>query len=181
MIGEKQQFFFIFQVSIFSFFYPISLNSVGDTSDRHWFDGLCQDIKINVRKTYISTKIYGRKNSSWSIIFSLFLKSALRRTDTSVIVVKEKLWKLSKGGMKDGEEKQLFVPSWCPPAPQLPSPYYSTFYGNSFLGATFLHTMMLMMIALPFVVDSDLKKNIIYYNFLVFWPIFLLQYLFIWL
>ena len=28
---------------------------------------------------------------------------------------------------------------------------YSTFYGNSFLGATFLHTMMLMMIALPFV------------------------------
>ena len=69
MIGEKQQFFFIFQVSIFSFFYPISLNSVGDTSDRHWFDGLCQDIKINVRKTYISTKIYGRKNSSWSIIF----------------------------------------------------------------------------------------------------------------
>lgn len=32
----------------------------------------------------------------------------------------------------------------------LPSPY-STFYGNSFLGATFLHTMMLMMIALPFV------------------------------
>ena len=151
MIGEKQQFFFIFQVSIFSFFYPISLNSVGDTSDRHWFDGLCQDIKINVRKTYISTKIYGRKNSSWSIIFSLFLKSALRRTDTSVIVVKEKLWKLSKGGMKDGEEKQLFVPSWCPPAPQLPSPYYSTFYGNSFLGATFLHTMMLMMIALPFV------------------------------
>ena len=70
MIGEKQQFFFIFQVSIFSFFYPISLNSVGDTSDRfHWFDGLCQDIKINVRKTYISTKIYGRENSSCSIIF----------------------------------------------------------------------------------------------------------------
>ena len=25
-------------------------------------------------------------------------------------VAKEKLWKLSKGGMKDGEEKQLFVP-----------------------------------------------------------------------
>ena len=72
MIGEKQQFFFIFQVSIFSFFYPISLNSVGDTSDRHWFDGLCQDIKINVRKTYISTKIYGRENSSCSIIFSFF-------------------------------------------------------------------------------------------------------------
>ena len=72
MIGEKQQFFFIFQVSIFSFFYPISLNSVGDTSDRHWFDGLCQDIKINVRKTYISTKIYGRENSSCSIIFLCF-------------------------------------------------------------------------------------------------------------